>query len=121
MEAGVEPPSRKEPVMRTLRHIVVLLLLALTLGVSAASASGPRASAPRDEPRPAVHSALDLLHRLGSLFTSVWSKNGCEIDPLGRCVKGTGGNGATVPPGNSTSNGDNGCSIDPWGGCTTGR
>ena len=107
--------------MRILRHTVVLLLVGLAFVVSPASALGARVTAPRDESKPTVHNALDFLHDLGSLVTSLWSKNGCHIDPWGVCVSGTGESGATAPAGDGAAKSDEGCAIDPWGGCAGGR
>ncbi|HEX9940664.1 MAG TPA: hypothetical protein VGG03_01510 [Thermoanaerobaculia bacterium] len=55
--------------------------------------------------KPATRSFHDVLDRLGSLLTGIWSKAGCTIDPWGRCTP-------------STPAADAGCTIDPLGGCS---
>jgi len=55
-------------------------------------------------------SATDPLNRLRSWFLSVWEKNGCAIDPWGRCQPSS----VTAPQ----SIADNGCGLDPWGRCS---
>jgi len=103
--------------MRNCRYTAVLLVVGFLLGASAAPASVARRAARGNETTPAVRSAMDLLHQLASLLVSLYSKEGCHIDPLGGCIPGS----ATAPTGDSTSNGDVGCQIDPWGGCAGGR
>lgn len=53
--------------------------------------------------------AAPLAH-LRSWFLSVWEKNGCAIDPWGRCPTSS----ATAPQ----STADNGCGVDPGGRCS---
>jgi hypothetical protein len=90
--------------MRTRRQPVVLfLLVGFLLGVSAAPASEVRRVVPRDESTTAVHSAMDLLRHLENLLASFWSKNGCQIDPWGACVKDTGGSGSPESSGEASS------------------
>jgi hypothetical protein len=96
--------------MRVFRHLVAVILLGLAIGTPWASAA---------EPRPGVHQAQqvarstpDLIDGLRNLLMSFWStmglgastKEGCAIDPWGRCI--------TAP--NKT-----GCAIDPAGRCIT--
>jgi hypothetical protein len=50
------------------------------------------------------------LNSLRSWFLSIWEKNGCVIDPGGRCQS----NSVTAPQ----STADNGCGIDPGGRCS---
>ena len=97
--------------MRNRRYTAVLLLVGLLLSASAARAFEARSADRGNKPTPAGHSAVTLAHYLGSLLWSLWSKTGCQIDPLGRCVNGGGENGATV------LTGDEGCAIDPAGAC----
>lgn len=47
-----------------------------------------------------------LLLVLWGLLTGVWSANGCEVDPNGRCL-----------PGPAAASADNGCEVDPSGRC----
>ena len=51
--------------------------------------------------------SLGLLDRLWSFLTGVWSAEGCQIDPNGRCV-------TTLSPQTDT-----GCQIDPNGRCVS--
>lgn len=83
--------------MRVLRQFAVLVVV-LGLGISQASASQPvRETAGRDS-KP----ALSFFAGLETLWANLWTKEGCRIDPWGRCV---------------TSTADAGCRIDPWGRC----
>jgi hypothetical protein len=84
--------------MRVLRPFAVLVVV-LGLGISQASASQPvRETAGRDS-RP----ALSFLAGLGALWMDFWTKEGCRIDPLGRCV--------------TSVTADAGCRMDPLGRC----
>ena len=104
------------------------LLAALVLGAALLAPAASAAPRPHSAPaRPAVRQAgsLDLLARLWTSWTGLWSAegcsldpertlqrrrgpslvdNGCSLDPDGRC------RAAAVPP-----TVDNGCSIDPSG------
>lgn len=85
--------------MRVLRLFAVLVLL-LALGASGAAAS------PADVPE-AEASVLHLpsfLARLESLLAGVWNKEGCRMDPWGRCEP-------AVPTTEA------GCRMDPLGLC----
>jgi hypothetical protein len=115
MAAGAGPACRKEPVMRIRRHAVVLLLAGSLLGVSAAPASTFRGENPSSESRPAMRSAMDLFRHLESLLRSLWSKNGCHIDPWGMCETDPGSSGSSAPLNKE------GCAIDPAGGCLAGH
>ncbi|HSK75315.1 MAG TPA: hypothetical protein VLQ45_02570 [Thermoanaerobaculia bacterium] len=88
--------------MRVLRPFAVLLLV-LALGASGAAASpAPRpAGLPEAEPSIRVPS---LFVRLESFLAGLWSKEGCRVDPLGRCEP--------VAPAT-----DAGCRLDPLGLC----
>jgi hypothetical protein len=91
------------------RSIVLLLVL---LFVAAPFAS---AAAPPDRTVRSANSRFEapaLLSRLLSWLTGDWEKNGCMIDPGGRCLQGTGA--APAPP---AAGQDNGCGIDPGGRC----
>ena len=111
--------------MRALRRAPVFILLGLTLGISGAWASPPKPPAPGHAEQ--VSSAKNLFGYLGGLFTSLWLKTGCSMDPWGRCAPaptqntdtGCGidplGRCATPPP--PTLSTDTGCGIDPWGLC----
>src|SRR5262249_29649907 len=51
-----------------------------------------------------IPAAPGLFARLWSLMSQVWGKNGCELDPNGRCLQ----QGASP---------FNGCELDPSGRC----
>lgn len=72
--------------MHLARRLVVLLLLGLSLGASAATAAENRTPGSLGGERAASHSPLDLLVRLQGFLTSVWGSTGCWIDPWGRCL-----------------------------------
>jgi hypothetical protein len=94
------------------RRSIGLLLLTLTLLASAAFAAGGPAGRHQQsavaKPAPAT-----LLSRAWSLLTALWDKEGCHIDPNGRCV--TGPASAPVVPAQA----DSGCNIDPNGRCNS--
>jgi hypothetical protein len=116
--------------MTRLSRIALALLVALALATTAVSAVPPSAAAPRTS-RMADAAPMDFFVRLWSLLTSAWSKNGCQVDPSGRClpdtgsVMTTGDNGCGIDPdghclpgtGSATATGDNGCHVDPDGLC----
>src|SRR5262249_38762850 len=76
MEAVAGRPPRKEPVMRVLRPVAVPLLLTLLLG------------APGFATQPKVAERGVFLHQLRGFLVSLWSQEGCLIDPWGRCLAG---------------------------------
>jgi hypothetical protein len=86
------------------RRKILLFLLAAVLAAPWVSA------APRTEgPVPAVEpSLLERLDRFWSFLWNAWSKEGCRIDPDGRCSTGT------AEPATQT---ETGCRIDPDGRC----
>jgi hypothetical protein len=81
---------------------VVALLLVLVVATPWAAAAAPTDHGRFDIATPLV--------RLWSWLAHVWAKNGCMIDPGGRCLPGT--STAPVPAGS-----ENGCGIDPGGRC----
>ena len=105
---------------------IASLLVAVMLAFPLATAAQPRLGS----------SLGDLFDQLWGSLISIWSENGCTIDPSG-CPSGNGGEspdeGCTidpdgrclpgaaqtpaVPPREST---DEGCTIDPNGGCRSG-
>lgn len=105
--------------MRSFRAFMLAALFSLTL-------------APVVEARPAARPTGDLLQSLWSALARLWfptapvTKEGCTMDPLGRCNTATsptdegcildplGCSGAAAPT-------DAGCVIDPLGGCSSGR
>ncbi|HSK79788.1 MAG TPA: hypothetical protein VLQ45_25260 [Thermoanaerobaculia bacterium] len=78
--------------------------------VSAVVLAAVLAAAPAAQARP-IHSDSNVLTRIWSLVTGLWSKNGCRIDPDGYCIPGTGEGDITI---------ENGCVIEPNGQCATG-
>lgn len=88
-----------------LPRMVLLLPLAAILATPAVLA----APHPPRHPAAAVASPADLLTSLWSFLASAWSKNGCNLDPDGRCLP--------APASSSTTAGDNGCNVDPSGRC----
>ncbi|HKI02636.1 MAG TPA: hypothetical protein VKK31_11710 [Thermoanaerobaculia bacterium] len=103
----------------TFRRLVAVFVLGAFLGMPLASVAGPRV-ARRSESQ---EISLEPFARLWSFLTRVWAKEGCRIDPSGRCLDDK--NGCSVDP-----NGrclvvpevtlKNGCSIDPYGRCLPG-
>lgn len=87
---------------------VALLLALVVLPGSAAAEPPPRAG----KSNPVDSSVAAPLSSLWSWLASLWEKNGCAIDPGGRCLPDT----APVQPALT----DNGCGIDPWGRCLPG-
>jgi hypothetical protein len=79
--------------MSRVTRIVFVLVLAVALITPSSWAAG------RENPR----TAPDLLSRVWSLLTAIWSEEGCGLDPHGGCS-------APIQP-------DEGCAIDPNGGC----
>ena len=86
-------------------RMVLVLLLTAVLAAAAGLAQPLAGAAPR-APRLEVSASTDLFARLWSSLTRFWSKNGCQVDPSGRCL-----GQSTVQPA-----GDNGCQVDPDGG-----
>lgn len=84
--------------MRLLRPLAVLVVV-LALGASQIQAAGAR----RDSGQAVAQRAVSLLDRLGAFLG--WTKAGCRIDPLGRCI-----------PEPTTKAG---CRLDPFGHCIT--
>lgn len=94
----------------TFRRLIAVFALGALLGMPLASVAGPRVPAQRIE---AQEIALEPFARLWSFLTRVWAKEGCHIDPYGRCLEGSQAAPAPITP-------KNGCSIDPYGLCTSG-
>jgi hypothetical protein len=82
-----------------------LLLLAAVLAVPSASFAGSESPRTWKIVAPA---APDVLNRLWSFLAR---KNGCQVDPNGRCL----------PQGTPLGIGDNGCGLDPSGRCRDGQ
>lgn len=88
------------------RRKTAVLLLAAVLVFPLAASAGPR---PPRAPEVSASTLLDLVGRVWGFFTGHREKEGCYIDPDGRCVPR-----APLPP---TIQADSGCYIDPSGGC----
>lgn len=87
------------PRTRTRWWIAPLLALLLAPAASAAGHSASQAG-----PQPGVLSRLfSFLTPWFPSFPSAWAKEGCKIDPLGRCL--------------DLARTENGCKIDPNGRC----
>lgn len=89
----------------TLFKAVLLLVLVLFLAAPSLQAAEPRRDA---EPVRSVSSGLaawEMLAQLWEFLTSAWDKNGCLIEPDGRCL----------PRQNPTAESENGCEVDPNG------
>jgi hypothetical protein len=107
-----------------LRRKAVLLLLASALAFPWAASAGPREANARAV-APFTSTFLeDLLDRAWSFFTSVRNKEGCHLDPHGRCAPGAirTDEGCHLDPSGRcapepTIQTDTGCHLDPHGGC----
>ncbi len=86
----------------SLRRKTLLLLLCAVLAAPWATAA-PRRPQPPQTVQAIAPAPFDLLGRSWSFLKSLWSADGCFLDPLGRCVVKQ-----TV---------DDGCGIDPLGRC----
>ena len=89
------------------RRLVFVLALSALLGSPATSLAGPRSHSAAQHSRHQT-AARAPLSWLRNALVSVWEKNGCLIDPNGRCL--------TSPQ----KSADNGCSLDPYGRCIPG-
>jgi hypothetical protein len=83
------------------RRVVVLLLIV--------AVAVPLAAAPIHRSDPVRLEGTGPLASLWTWLSQVWTKNGCAIDPGGRCLPGA----VPAPPAGA----DNGCGIDPHGIC----
>jgi hypothetical protein len=114
--------------MPTLRRLAVLLFLITLLAAPwTASAAGPRAE--RHSRSAKAEPVSTILSRAWTLLAEIWSKEGCGIDPSGRCIPtpaptshsdigcGIDLNGRCVPSPVSVNRVDTGCNIDPDGRC----
>lgn len=88
------------------RKSLFLFLLIALVATPWAAAGGPRPESPR-----AAHAVEDVpfFGNFWRFLRSVWEKEGCNIDPDGRCVNEP----AQTPPLQPKE----GCGIDPWGRC----
>lgn len=111
--------------MTRARHRLVSLLL---LGLLAVPAAWGR-PAPRKSPSPPQRPAFSLLDLiqvwLGFSSNTSWLKEGCKVDPFGRCLPQAATDGSCLidPFGKCSENvtTDEGCRVDPNGHCSTGH
>jgi len=103
--------------MRVVRRAAALTLLGLTLGMPQALLAKARSVKARHEPGGATLNSVDLLRTLGRFLTTLGFKEGCGIDPLGRCAPST----PTTDTGAPTQGTEAGCGIDPLGACSPGH
>ena len=94
----------------SLRRKLAFLLLLAFFAAPWATLAGEKTGRP---PQSAAVEPLSLAGRLWRFLTHVWSASGCQIDPSGRCIAGTGAAPA------ATTRGDEGCEIDPNGRCVS--
>ncbi len=92
------------------RAVALLLVLAVLLPWAAAAAPPDRAV----RTHPGLYEITAPFASLWSWLAGLWEKNGCGLDPGGRCVPGTGT--AHAQPAGA----DNGCGLDPNGRCVPG-
>jgi hypothetical protein len=110
--------------MNRLSRLAIVLLIAMALTSPSAFANSPSAAVTQWS---GVVASVPTERFAGfwSFLPSLWAKNGCEVDPNGRClsVRIGGDNGCQVDPDGrclprpSQAAGDNGCSADPKGRC----
>jgi hypothetical protein len=89
------------------RRLIAVLALSALLGSPATSLAGPRPAARHSRTQAAAQAPLSWLW---NALVSVWEKEGCHIDPYGRCT--------TITPQETA---DAGCSADPYGHCLPGQ
>jgi hypothetical protein len=94
---------------KSFRRTTILLLLVAVFATPSVWAAGPRAAESGRPAQALEPTGLDLLNQLWSILRSLWSEEGCQIDPDGRCVSRP-----TQPPAPTVQTGE-GCNIDPSG------
>lgn len=113
--------------MRVFRHLVAVILLGLAIGTPWASAAEPRLGS--KQAQGITWNTPNPFDSLRSLLVSFWStmglgdrtKEGCMIDPWGRCTTAPSKTGCEIDPWGRcvTAPNKTGCAIDPWGRCIT--
>jgi hypothetical protein len=88
---------------RSFRRKTILFLLVAVLATPWVCAAGSRAA---ESVRPAQAARFDLLTQLWNTVRSLWSAEGCGMDPDGRCLP--------------QPQLDAGCGADPNGRCSPG-
>jgi hypothetical protein len=107
------------------RRIIVLATLLLLLAPWASAAPRHGSTPP---PRASVGIGIpDVLGLAWRLMTGGWMKEGCNVDPSGRCLPvvpiktgcqiDPGGHCLSDPPTTPLTSADTGCHIDPSGSC----
>ena len=91
---------------KSLSRKITLLLLGVTLATPWAEAARPRVTSTQPE-KVFVYQSIELLGQAWMVLTQLWDKEGCQIDPNGRCI--------TTPMSGPTNTADEGCRIDPSG------
>lgn len=89
--------------MRSMSSRRVVLLAALLLLIASMASAAPRYGSSQPRGISAGIGIPDVLNVAWRLITGGWVKEGCRIDPSGRCV-------TTLPT-------KTGCTIDPAGHC----
>jgi hypothetical protein len=114
--------------MNRLSRLGTVLLIVVPLATPSAFANSPSAAVPFWSGIVATGPA-ESCARFWSFLTSLWAKNGCQVDPNGRCLPGprhAANNGCSADPdgrclARPSHATDNGCSADPNGHCLPGR
>ena len=98
----------------SIRRKILFLLLVMVLATPWASVAGSE----RESPRTIQSVELgmpEIFSRIWSFLRGDGSKEGCHIDPDGRCTPKVGCH--IDPWGNCLPEPKIGCNIDPWGRC----
>jgi hypothetical protein len=92
---------------------IATLALCLILAASGPLAGKPQAGVtPKPAPSRLITIPSDFFSPLWSRLLSLWSQNGCSVDPYGRCLPSP----VPAPPVHT----EGGCRIDPYGQCLPG-
>jgi len=99
------------------------LVLALLLLVAAPweAAAGPRFGGGQRRAAFSDSATPDFFSGFLSLFSKLWDKAGCIIDPHGQCIPEKAGCGLDPHGLCAPVQVENGCTIDPHGGCVSGQ
>lgn len=100
----------------------LVVLVAFFLATTAVSAE-PRPGARARPARIVASNPIESFSGFWSVLASLWTKNGCQVDPNGSCLPtAPTKNGCSLDPSGrclpaATTTLDNGCSADPDGRC----
>jgi hypothetical protein len=106
-------------------RMVVTLLVATMPAATAVLAQSSTSAVPPFR-LTASAASPNLFVRLWDFLEHPWSKNGCSVDPDGRCLPqglnldngcSVDPNGRCLPQGPGRVTGKNGCQVDPSGRC----